>query len=244
VPVAAHLTAIAALVAVAVPGCARRFLPDEGTDHGSPAPRTGFTAWREPRTILIGLFVLAFTLAEGAGNDWIVVASVDGHHAAPALGTVALATFLAAMTLGRWYGPWFLHRFGRVPVLRALALAGLAGTVLFVFAPTLPLAMAGVALWGAGAALGFPVGMSAAAEDPHKAAGRVGVVASIGYCAFLAGPPLLGLLGDRVTVLRALTAVAALFGVAVLLAGASMRGPATTTGSGVRTPAPRPVDRV
>ncbi|MEV4621398.1 MFS transporter [Asanoa sp. NPDC049573] len=223
VPFAVHLTAVAVLVAVGVPASARGFLPDI---HGSAtAARTGFAAWREPRTLLIGLFVLAFTLAEGAGNDWIVIAAVDGHHSSAALGTLAFAAFLAAMTIGRWYGPWLLHRYGRAATLRALALAGLAGTALFVFAPTLPLAVAGTALWGLGAALGFPVGMSAAAEDPAAAAGRVSVVASIGYCAFLAGPPLLGLLGDRVTVLRALTAVAVLFGCAVLLAGAALRPP-------------------
>jgi len=37
-----------------------------------------------------------------------------------------------------------------------------------------------------------------------------GLVATIGYAAFLAGPPLLGQLGDRVGTLDALVAVAAL----------------------------------
>jgi MFS family permease len=242
VPVAAHLTAIAVLVAVVVPGYARRFLPDV-REAGTVAARTGFTAWREPRTILIGLFVLAFTLAEGAGNDWIVIAAVDGHDAAPAIGTLAFAAFLAAMTLGRWCGPWLLHRYGRVAVLRALALTGLAGAALFVFSPVLPLAVVGALLWGLGAALGFPVGMSAAAEDPDRAAGRVSVVATIGYCAFLAGPPLLGLLGDQITVLRALTAIAVLFGFAALLAGFSLNDRATAD-PGARTPQPQPADRV
>jgi hypothetical protein len=45
------------------------------------------------------------------------------------------------------------------------------------------------------------------------------VVASIGYCAFLGGPPLIGFLGQHVTVLRALIAVAVLLAVAVALAG-------------------------
>ena len=44
--------------------------------------------------------------------------------------------------------------------------------------------------------------MSAAADDPPMAAPRVSVVASIGYCAFLGGPPLIGFLGDHFTVLR------------------------------------------
>ena len=45
--------------------------------------------------------------------------------------------------------------------------------------------------------------MSAGADDPALAAGRVSVISTIGYCAFLVGPPLIGLLGDRITVLNA-----------------------------------------
>jgi cyanate permease len=81
------------------------------------------------------------------------------------------------------------------------------------------LVVGGIVLWGVGASLGFPVGMSAAADDPAHAAPRVSVVASIGYCAFLGGPPLIGFLGDHVTVLKALIAVAVLLAVAISLAG-------------------------
>jgi cyanate permease len=68
----------------------------------------------------------------------------------------------------------------------------------------------GIVIWGLGASLGFPVGMSAAADDPARAAARVSVVSTIGYAAFLAGPPLLGQLGDRVGTLDSLLAIAAL----------------------------------
>ncbi|RQW86067.1 MFS transporter, partial [Micromonospora globispora] len=68
-------------------------------------------------------------------------------------------------------------------------------------------AIVGVALWGLGASLGFPVGMSAAADDEDRAPARVSVVAVIGYTAFRGGPPLLGLLGDHVGTLRALLVV-------------------------------------
>jgi cyanate permease len=74
-------------------------------------------------------------------------------------------------------------------------------------------------LWGGGTSLGLPVGMSAAADDPAAAAGRVSVVASIGYCAFLGGPPLIGFLGSHEGVLRALTAVAVLLAIASMVAG-------------------------
>ena len=123
------------------------------------------------------------------------------------------------MTGGRWYGPVLLDRYGRIPVVRVSALVGIVGVLLFVFSPNPPLALVGAAVWGVGTCLGFPVGMSAGADDPTRAAGRVSVIASVGYCAFLAGPPLIGLLGDRITVLNALTTVAALLALAMLVAG-------------------------
>jgi len=122
------------------------------------------------------------------------------------------------MTAGRWTGPGLLDRYGRVVVVRVLALVAVIGLILFVFSPTIALAFPGALLWGAGTSLGFPVGMSAAADEPAAAAGRVSVVASIGYCAFLGGPPLIGFLGSHEGVLHALTAVAVLLAIATMLA--------------------------
>jgi predicted MFS family arabinose efflux permease len=223
VPVAAHLTGVAIVVVLGVVWHARRFIPDH--DESEPvaddnAEKSGaLAAWREPRTLLIGVFVLAFAFAEGVGNDWISVASIDGHHVSAAYGTLAFAAFLTAMTIGRWFGPGLLDRYGRTPVVRALAVIGIAGVALFVFGPSPVYAYAGTLLWGLGASLGFPVGMSAGGDDPRKAAVRVSVIASIGYCAFLAGPPTIGFLGDHLTVLRALIVVAALLTMAALIAG-------------------------
>ncbi|NUO55623.1 MAG: MFS transporter [Hamadaea sp.] len=222
VPVTAHLLGVAAVIAVSIPWYAQRFLDDRAetpAEPGDGAVRTSpLTAWREPRTLLVGLFTLAFAFAEGTGNDWISVAAIDGHHVSPALGTLAFAAFLTAMTIGRWFGPGLLDRFGRVPVVRVLCVIGVGGVLLFVFGPSPAYAFAGTLLWGVGVALGFPVGMSAGGDDPQRAAARVSVIASIGYCAFLAGPPLIGFLGEHLTVLRALTVVAVMLGLAALVA--------------------------
>jgi MFS family permease len=94
-----------------------------------------------------------------------------------------------------------------VPVLSGTIGLAVVGAGLAVLAGSGPVAIIGVALWGLGASLGFPVGMSAAADDEAHAAVRVSVVAVIGYTAFLGGPPLLGLIGDEVGTLRALLAV-------------------------------------
>ena len=218
----AHLLAIAVLVAVLVPANARGFLPDDRHDEDGSTPRTSpLVAWTERRTVLIGLFVLCMAFAEGTGNDWLGVASIDGYGTSDTLGSMAYVVFVAAMTIGRWFGPRSLDRFGRVRVLRAGALCSFVGVLVVVFGPAFATALVGVVLWGLGTALGFPTGMSAAADDPARAAGRVSVVATIGYVAFLAGPSAIGFIGNHTGVLRALSVTAGLLAVGFLAAGAT-----------------------
>lgn len=222
VGVTLHLVVVAVVVALLVPRAVRPFLadPTHTAEDGEPASgRRSLRAWREPRTLLIGVFVLAFAFAEGTGNDWTSLALIDGYATSAFVGTLGFAVFLAAMTAGRWFGPVWLDRHGRVVVVRWMSLVSLVGVLLFVFAGVAWLAMVGAVLWGFGLSLGFPVGMSAGADEPRMAAPRVSVIASIGYCAFLAGPPLVGFLGDHLTVLRSVSAVAVLLALAILLAG-------------------------
>jgi predicted MFS family arabinose efflux permease len=225
VPVTAHLLGAAVLLALVVPISTRQFLasgpqPSATTDDVAASSRQ-WAVWKEPRTLLIGLFVLCLAFTEGTGNDWLSSALIDGYHEPAAIGTLTLSVFLAAMTTGRWFGPQLLDRYGRVLTLRYSAAMAAAGLVLVVFGSVLAVAMVGAVLWGFGAALGFPTGMSAAADDPSWAASRVSVVASIGYLAFLGGPPIIGLVGDHVGVLRALLVGAGLLVVGVLIAGAT-----------------------
>lgn len=201
------LTGLASLAAVTV--CLRSFLPVAEAPVGAPAALRVSQAWREPRTLLVGLLVLCFAFIEGTANDWLAIALVDGHGTSDAVGALGFACFVAAMTASRTVGGSLLSTYGRTPVLRATALVSAAGLLLVILSPSVPLVLAGALLWGAGAALGFPVGMSAAADDEAGAAVRVSVVSSIGYTAFLAGPPLVGLLAEpeRLGVLRALLVV-------------------------------------
>lgn len=214
VDLSAHLVGVAVLVIVISLWIPRYFLPEdtqaETNDDG--APRSRFGAWKEPRTLLIGLVVLGAALTEGAANDWVAKASVDGLGTSEAVGALMFSVFVASMTLFRFVGGGLIDRFGRVRVLQFSLASSLVGLLIFVFAPNVVLAGFGAVLWGTGAALGFPMGMSAAADDPRHAAARVSVVSTIGYTAFLAGPPLLGFLGDQVGIRNALLAV----GVAVL----------------------------
>ncbi|WP_345206357.1 MFS transporter [Fodinibacter luteus] len=188
-----------------------RFLPRSAEHHEAAraARERHRSAWLEPRTLLIGVVVFAAAFTEGTANDWLAVAFVEGHHLPAWAGVLAFATFLAFMTLARLLGTGLLDRRGRVPVLRASFALAAVGAALVIFG-TPWLAFVGAAVWGIGAALGFPVGMSASADDAERAAARMSVVATIGYVAFIAGPPVLGLLGDSVGVLYSLLVVGAL----------------------------------
>jgi len=245
-PVLWHLAAAGAVVAVSVATAAswfradvtpvageRSYSPDNFEDPttgpipvipaGTPteAPldnkRKIAQAWRDRRTLLLGVLVLGLALAEGAAGDWVALALADGHGQSDAAGAAGYGLFVTFMTIGRFAGTPLLDRFGRVPVMRWCAAMAVVGLGIFVFAPVPWLAYAGLAAWGLGASLGFPVGMSAAADDPALAAARVSVVSTIGYAAFLCGPPLLGLLAEHVGILHSLLAVMVMLAVSFVL---------------------------
>jgi len=219
VPAFVHLVGVVLLAIVVVWRTSPSFLPvaERHEETAASAAR----AWLEPRTLLIGVMVLALAMTEGTANDWLAVALVDGHGVSHAVGVAGFAVFVLAMTVGRFAGTGLIDRFGRVAVLWAtMALAG-AGVLLIVLAENPVLVVTGIVLWGVGASLGFPVGMSAAADDPVRAAARVSVVSTIGYAAFLVGPPLLGFVGDEVGTLNALLVVAVLLVPAALVVPAA-----------------------
>ena len=182
---------------------------------------TALEAWREPRTYFLGVVMLGMSFAEGGANDWLALGVSEDHHAGPAAGAAALATFSVAMTVVRLFGGPIVDRFGRVLVLRILAITAAAGMLLFILAPSTPLVFVGAALWGVGASLGFPLGMSAAADDPAKAAARVSAAATIGYVAFLGGPPVLGFISSHIGLLNTLFILVVLAALSGLFSGAA-----------------------
>ena len=219
-----HLLVIVGIVLLVTMIAPRYFLPHVTAPtpvDGEAKPAKGPSAWRDRRTLLIGVVILGATLTEGAGNDWIAKASVDGLGTSESTGALMFALFVLAMTAMRFLGGHVIDKYGRVAVLRASMAAAAAGLCLFVLAGNVWLAAVGAALWGVGAALAFPMGMSAAADDPQHAAARVSVVSTLGYTSFLAGPPLLGYLGDLTGIHFALLAILAPIILALLLAGAA-----------------------
>ena len=235
VPPLVHLVVIGAVMVVGGV-VATRFVPavDAPAADDAPASKMGFrermSVWLEPRTLLIGLIMLGTAFAEGSANDWVSLSVVDGWATSDAIGALGLWLFVAAMTGMRFVATALLDRFGRVSVLRLCAVLSIVGLLVFGLAGPLPVALAGVLVWGAGAAVGFPVGMSAASDDPLHAAQRVAVVSTIGYAAFLAGPPVLGFLAQHLGYRHALLTICVpvLLGLLVVRAAAPLREESVT----------------
>lgn len=222
-----------------------RILP--GLDDDGPGPERSTFAermsiWREPRILFIGLVVLGMAFAEGSANDWLALAMVDGRGVTDATGALYFGVFAVAMTTGRIVGVWILDRFGRVPVLQGSAVLAIIGLAVLILVDDPIVSGVAIFAWGLGASLGFPVGMSAAADDPTKAAASVAAVATVGYFAFLVGPPLIGFLGEQIGLLNALWVVLALILLAAVASPATRERGAAARGQqpadAVTTPSP------
>ena len=201
VPVVWHLISIGIITFIVLVAAARWIPKGTGrVDRHAVVRRrsaAGSALWKDSRLLLIAAIVLAMALAEGTAGDWLPLVMVDGHGFGPASGSAVYAIFAASMTIGRFAGGGFISRFGRGPVLRVSILAAVAGMALIIFIDSQWVAAAAVVLWGLGASLGFPVALSAAAESGDDSARRVSLAATVGYVAFLVGPPVIGFVGEH-----------------------------------------------
>ena len=74
VPLPAHLVGVALLIMAGSLATLPYFLPVEAPVEDALPSVTTARAWLEPRTLLIGMMVLAFALTEGTANDWLALA--------------------------------------------------------------------------------------------------------------------------------------------------------------------------
>ncbi|MGX6602565.1 MFS transporter [Micromonosporaceae bacterium Da 78-11] len=234
-PIWAQLYLTAALVTAVMLWTVRRFLPHRPLPAGQAPAMSVRQAWREPRTLLIGLIMLGFGFSEGTANDWLAISLVDAYHSGEAVAALGFGTFVTAMTLARLFGGYGIERWGRVPILRVTAVTAAVGVLLVVSGIAVPVALLGGLLWGAGSSLGFPIGMSAAADDPTRAAIRVSVAGSIGYGSFLSGPPLIGVLAQHLGVLNAILCVFGALAIGLLASAAATPLPEAAALSGQQT---------
>jgi predicted MFS family arabinose efflux permease len=178
----------------------------DGVSLGGPFA-TAKAEYRERRVVLIGFIVFAAAMTEMTAAQWIALSIVDDFDRSESVGDLIYWVFVIAMVTVRWNGARVIDGIGRVMTLRVAAVSVVLGLVTFAFAPWFWAAPIAVALWGAGAALGMPIGFSAASDEPERDNARVAAVASFATIAGLLVPQAVGHLAEVVPLRQALLLV-------------------------------------
>jgi hypothetical protein len=146
--------------------------------------------------LLIGILCLLAMVTEGAVADWGGI-YLRQNLGAGDLAATAYTGFSLGMAAARLGGDVFNARLGAARLLRggtALVAIALAG-VLLIGEPVV--AVLGFALAGLGLANAVPLLFSAAGRVP-PAGPSLAAVFTVGYTAFIAGPPVIGFLADQI----------------------------------------------
>ncbi|THH41624.1 MFS transporter [Neolewinella litorea] len=147
--------------------------------------------------VLLGLASLCTMVGEGAMADWTPLYMTRVTGSPEVLAPLAQASFSGAMFLGRAFGDFGRSRLGSRTIVVSGAALALIGVSLAILIPLPGVAIAGFGLVGLGLSNIVPVVFSQASKVPGLRPG-VGIssVSTIGYAAFLFGPPVIGFVSD------------------------------------------------
>lgn len=183
------------------------------------SPEGSRLRWPSRGLAALGLLAFCGLFAEGAASDWSAVyiaGPLDGSASVAALG---FAFFSVAMGLFRLVGDRLTVAWGPVALIRrgALLAGGGLGLALVLGEPVA--ALAGFFCMGAGLAAVVPIVFRAAGALPGFPAGAgIAALTTVGYSAFLVGPPVIGLVAEVVGLRAALGLVVFLLAVLAALA--------------------------
>jgi MFS family permease len=209
--------AAGALVALALaPG-----LVADAPAAGSDAP---YFARPSRHLAVLGVIAFCALLAEGAVFDWSGIFLARDAGASEGVAALGLAAFALAMGVGRLGGDAVATRLGVVVPVRAGAALAAAGLALGLALATPSGGIVGFALMGLGLSVVFPLALRTAGRA-GAAGPALAAVSTVGYTGFLAGPPLIGLVGELIGLRGALALVCLACAVAALLAHQIGRSP-------------------
>lgn len=171
-----------------------------------------------PVVLGLGAICFCFFLSEGAIADWSALYLARGLGAGPAQAAAGYALFAGAMALGRVVGDKLRGRFGPVLLVRCGSLLAALGLTLSLVSGRTGWALAGFTLVGLGCAVIVPIAFAAAGNLKQPAGGALATVVTTGYFGLVAGPPLIGLAAEAITLRWALLIVVGLFVAGVMLA--------------------------
>ncbi|MBV6440633.1 MAG: MFS transporter [Haliscomenobacteraceae bacterium CHB4] len=193
-----HLSILAALVIAATLAWLRPALaevPEEKQEEQSK----GSKFILPNRDLLMMIFIgLAVSLSEGVAFDWSAVYLRDVLGAPEQIAALGFTCFSLTMMAMRFTGDVLIPRFGERNLLLFTALCSAFALFITIVAPTPLMGILGFLILGAGVALGAPILFNAAARVPGLAPGAgLATYATFSFIGFLAGPPVIGFIGEK-----------------------------------------------
>lgn len=224
--VAVTLAALSTLLAVLRPPGAVSL--DTEVEGAGPETTTARRTYLRLVGVLGAAAAVAF-LIENGFQSWSAEHLEQTLGARAAIGGTAAALFAVGAASGRFAAYRFGAALTGARLMAGAALVGALGAVATAVAPRPWVALAGIALSGAGISIIFPLLISqtnrrAEPGDRDRAVARVGVIAYVG---FLVSPPLMGLVAGLSSLRGSFALLAAL---AVVLAVAAPQVLATGQG--------------
>ena len=189
---------------------------EEGRATADDAPPWRW--WAPPRRLLVlGLLAALAFLVENAWQSWSAVHLERTLGASPAIGSAGPVLFGASAAAGRLAGHRLTGPCSEQTLVRVGAVVTAVGTSLGAWAPSVPLALAGIAAAGVGTAVCAPSLFSLAGRgiDARRRGSAIGTVTTLAYLGFVLSPAIVGMTA-RVTSLRVALGVIAV--AALLLA--------------------------
>ena len=206
----------AALVALALV-VARAPLPSHVRVEHEDAPPGALL--HLPGVVTALLLVTVCFLGDGAIEGYVPLYLRDLLGAGALLTGIGVAAFHSASLVGRLTAARAQARLGERGLITASGAGACVGMLLVVLAEAPSLAAVGLLVVGMSLAPVVPTALSVAGRaDPRRAGAAVSLVTTVGYSAFVVGPPAVGALADATSLRTALVPVVATTAALALIA--------------------------
>lgn len=182
---------------------------DAPAEPGAPVRRNGVLV------MLFALIALCAAYCQGAMDNWVPLHISNDLSGGPGLAAAGYAVVALALTVGRLYGSRLLERWGQTRVVVVGGLFASAGALVAALAPAVWMVLLGLVVTGLGLANIFPVALARAGAIGGPSG--IALASTLGYGGILLAPPTIGFLADAFGLPVAMTVLAPMVGLAVVL---------------------------
>ena len=175
----------------------------QNQDHHQPF------AFPKGQVILLGVLCFIVFMGEGSVSDWSGILLKSFRHVDASKAGLGYVAFAAMMTLNRLTGDIVVAKLGRPMIVLGGCLCASTGFLLAAWVPFWVVALVGFAMVGIGLANVVPILFTASGrQNDMPPPMALSSITTMGYAGLLAGPPLLGFIASRTSLLVSLTILA------------------------------------